>query len=313
MIASQNWFCLNEGGAMRISQVGLSICVLAISSYLGLPAVDAQVEYGTSAAAGVSTPPFADADSDLNLDGTLAVAHAELVDVVANARADMNRVSARSAVSDVEDSNALTYTTYCWDTFTVTGAGPTTVTFVIGIDAVLRASRTFTGSPVVVGSTMVVDVSRVNLTNDVPTVVGPELFVGQAILGAATGLVASGDLANDDFDVTPISGGFAATLSGFEFPIDIDATPGSPFSLRFRLQTVAAVETGVEDGIAIADLRDGLQLLEIQTEEGVDISRASGAPVPPVPLHAAPVLVVVLPAVGAVLLGRGSRKARGKG
>jgi hypothetical protein len=295
---------------MRISQVGLLICVLAISSYLGLPAVDAQVEYGTSAAAGVATGVFVDVDSDLNLDGTVAVARAELIDVVAHAEARMNKVSGFSEVTDVVDSNALTYSTFSWDTFTVTGAGPTTVTFVIGLDARLRASRTFTGSPVVVGSTMVVDVSRVNPTNDEPTVVGPELFVGSAILGAATGLVASGGLTNDDFDVTPISGGFAATLSGFELPIDIDATPGSPFSLRFRLQTVAAVETGVEDGLAIADLRDSLQLLEIETENGVDISRASGAPVPPVPLQVAPVLVVMLPTLGAVLLARRSCAAQ---
>ena len=300
---------------MRIRRVGLLICVLAISSYLGLPAVDEQVEYGTSAAAGVATGAFADADSELNLDGTVAVALAELIDVVAHAEARMNKVSGYSEITDVDDSNALTYTTFCWDTFDVTssslpGGTGTTVTFWIELDAILRASSNDALLAALdVVSLMVVDVYTVTLGSGEPAADTP-VFVGNASLDAVAGLSAGDDLTSGDFNVQAVSGGYTATLSGYQVPIDIVTTVGSQISLRFRVQTVADAASGLSDGIAIADLQDSLQLLEIETENGVDISRASGAPVPPVPIQVAPVLVVMLPTLGAVLLARRSRTAR---
>jgi hypothetical protein len=299
---------------MRISQVGLSICVLAISSYLFLPPVDAQVEYGTSAAAGVMTDIFADADSDLNLDGTLSLANAELVDVVAAARAEMNKVSARSAVTRVPDSDALTYDTFSWDTFDVTSSSipngtATTVTFWIGLDATLRASSG-SATPSDVVSLMVVDVYTVTPGAGVPTA-DTAVFVGTANLDAVLGFSAGNDLAPGDFTVQAVSGGYTATLNGFQTPIDIATTVSSQISIRFRVQTGASVAAGLTDAVAVADLQDSLELIEIETEAGVDISRASGAPVPPVPLHVAPVLVIALPIIGAVLLARRSRTSRG--
>jgi|GEM_PF-3435701 len=305
---------------MRISQLRLSTCVLALFFFLGLPAVHAQVEYGTSAAAGVVADIFVDADSDLNLAGTLAVAQAELIGVVASARAEMNKVSGRTAITDIADSDALSYTTFSWDTFDVTSSSipngtATAVTFWIGLDAVLRASYTDPGGglPPYALSLMIVDVYTVNLTADVPTLATP-VFVGTAFLDATSGLsmgAPPNDLVAGDFDVQAVSGGYTATLSGFQTPISISTTVGSQISLRFSVQTGSSVAPDVTDGIAIADLQDSLELLEIETEAGVEITRASGAPIPPVPLHAAPVLVVVLPTVGAVLLGRRSRTSRG--
>jgi len=300
---------------MRISQVCLLICVLVTSSYLSLPAVEAQVEYGTSAAAGVATGAFADVDSDLNLDGTVAVARAELIDVVAHAQARMNKVSGYSEVTDVADSDALTYTTFCWDTFDVTsssfpGGTATTVTFWIGLDAVLSASSNDPSLGALdVVSLMIVDVYTVTLGAGEPTAVTP-VFVGTASLDAVSGLSAPDDLTSGDFSVQPVTGGYTATLSGYQVPIDIATTVGSQISLRFRVQSGASVGPGLTDGIAVANLQDSLQLLEIETENGVEISRVSGAPVPPVPLQVGPVLVVMLPTLGTVLLARRSRAAR---
>lgn len=301
---------------MRISQVGLVIFVLAISFCLGLPAVHAQVEYGTGAAAAVDIAGFPDIYSELNLEGTLALARAELLGVVANARAEMNEVSGLSKITDVADSNALTYTTFCWDTFDVTssslanGTG-TTVTLWIGLDASLRGSSddpSATDNDVV--SLMIVDVYTVTLGAGAPIADTP-VFVGTASLDAVSGLSAGDDLTSGDFSVQAVPGGYTATLTGYETPIDVGTTVGSQISVRFRVQTGASVASGLTDAIAIADLQDSLKLLEIQTEEGVDISRASGAPIPPVPLQVTPVLVAVLPIVGAILLARRSRTSRG--
>ena len=302
---------------MRVSQASLFICVVVISSCLGLPVVHAQVQYGTSAAAGVTTDTFADVDSELNLDGTLALAQAELVDVAAFARAEMNKVSGRSAVTDVPDSDALTYTTFAWDTFDVTssslpGGTGTTVTFWIGLDADLRTSSNDPSLAALdVVSLMVVDVHTVTPGAGVPAADTP-VFVGTASLDAVSGLSAGDDLTSGDFTVQAISGGYTATVTGFQTPIDIATTVGSQISLRFRVQTAASVGPDVTDGIAVADLQDSLKLLEIETEAGVEISRASGAPIPPVPLHVGPVLAVMVPALGSLLLARRSRTARGK-
>jgi len=305
---------------MRISKCGLSLCLLCVSFCLCVPAVHAQVEYGTSAGAVAYIAPFIISDSDLNLWETSASAHAELLDVVADAEAQMNKVSSLSEVIystyDSYDSSAWSENTFFWDTFDVTsgslpnGTG-TTVTFVIGLDASLQASSSDSIGALDVVSAMTVEVYTVTLTGGVPAD-DTLLFSGTAVLDAVDGLEAPDDLTPGDFNVQAISGGYVATLAGYQTNIDVSTTVGSQISLRFSVDTLADAFSGLSDVTAIADLQDSLRLLEVQTEDEVEVSNASGAPIPPVSLGIAPVLVTVLPTIGAVLLARRPRKAHGR-
>ncbi len=301
---------------MRVSYAPLLLGLFAILFCPGLSAVQAQpVEYGASAAAGVDIAGIPDGfDPDVNLAGLFASARAELVDVVAYARVVTDRVSGLSEIVNVADSDALTYETYFWDTFrvssaTVAGGTPTTVTFSLGLDAALVASSS---DPLVaeadVVALMIVAVYDATATDGVP-IEGADRFVGTAYLDAVSGLSPEDDLAGAPFSVEPISGGYSATLTEFVIPVDIATTVGSDFSLKFRVETGASVAPGLTDGIARADLRNSLRILAIETEEGVELRRASGALIPPVPLHVTPVLVTALPLVGLARLARRSNTA----
>jgi len=301
---------------MRVSHIPLSLTILA-SLVCSVPCrVQAQpVEYGASAVAGVETAGIPNGFNPyVNLGGMSAFSYAELVDVTAVARVATDRVSGLSEVVNVADSDALTYDTYFWDTFTVTsesipGGTPTTVSFTLGLDAALAASS---NDPSVadadVVALVIVGVYSATLTNDVPTE-SADLFVGTAYLDAVSGLSPEDDLIGAPFSVEAISGGYSATLTDFTIPIDIATTVGSEFSLKFSVETGASVAAGLTDGIARADLRNSLRILAIQTEEGVELRRASGALIPPVPLHVVPVLVTVLLGLGLARLARRSNTA----
>jgi hypothetical protein len=237
------------------------------------------------------------------------------VDVTAVAQVATDRVAGLSEIVNVADSNAVTYDTYFWDTFRVTSASlpdgePTTVTFSLGLDAALTASSNdpSVGEADVV-ALMIVGVYDATLTNGVPTE-SADLFVGTAYLDAVSELSPEDDLMGAPFSVETVSGGYTATLTEFVIDdIEIATTVGSEFSLKFSVETGASVAPGLTDGIARADLRNSLRILAIETEEGIELRRSSGALIPPVPLHVAPVLLTVLPAVGLAWLARRSSTA----
>jgi hypothetical protein len=302
---------------MRVSHSPLFVAafiLLVCSAPFGVQAQP--VEYGASAVAGVETAAIPDGfNADVNLAGISAFSYAELVDVTAVARVGTDRVSGLSEVVNVADSDALTYDTYFWDTFTVTSASlsngtPTTVTLSLGLDAVLTASS---NDPLIadadVVALMIVGVYDATLTNDVPTETA-DLFVGTAYLDAVSGLSPEDDLIGAPFSVEAVSGGYTATLTEFVIDdINIATTVGSEFSLKFSVETGASVAPGLTDGIARADLRNSLRILAIETEEGVELRRSSGALIPPVPLHVTPVLLTVLPGLGLARLTRRSNTA----
>jgi len=299
---------------MRVSHTPLFFVVLSVALYSVPYGAHAQpVEYGTSAVAFVDTAGTPDGpNSDLNLEGTFAAAHAESGDAVADARVRIDSVSCLSEITDLVDSDALTYDAFLWDTFSVTSESvsngtPTTVSFLLGLDAALTASSS---DPLVdiadVWASMIVGVYDAILTDGVPTE-GPDLFVGTADLDAVSGLVPGDDLAAAPFTVEAVSGGFTATLSDFTIPIDVPTTVGSDLSVKLSVETGASVAPLLTDGIAIADLRNSLRILAIDTEEGIELTRASGAMIPPVPLQVTPVLVTVLPTVGFIRFARRSR------
>jgi PKD repeat protein len=266
----------------------ISVFALVLTGLFCLASTEthAQVEYGTSAAAGVDIAAVPDGPySEENLGGTPASARADLVDAVADSRVGMNNVSCLTQITDVADSNAYTYNTFFWDTFTATSASlpsgtPTTVAFSVELGAELSASS---NDPAVVEtdvvSIMVVDIYSVNLTSGLPED-DQDLFVGSAVLDAATGLRLEDGLAGSDFQVSAGAAGYAASLSGFAIPIAIDTTVGSSFSLKLSVETLSSVAPGLSDGSAAADLRNSLRIVEIQTEDGVDLARAGGVTEP---------------------------------
>ena len=269
---------------MQVYRILVFAFILAVSLCAALPGAHAQIEYGASAAAEVdiSGSPE-DLDLDENFGGRSASAHAELVGVVADSSVDMHTASCLVEITDVADCEAFTPNTFFWDTFTATSSStgmPTTVTFLVQLDAALTASS---DDPAVaeldVQSGMIVGIYRVNLTDGAPgdDDVVEELFVGSATLDAVGGLTETDDLADSGFTVSEVSEGtgYSGTLSDFTIQIDIDTTVGSPFSLKFSLETWSGL--GLSDGTAIADLLNSLRIVEVQTEDGVDLVRASGA------------------------------------
>jgi PKD repeat protein len=251
-----------------------------------MPGAHAQVEYGTSAAAGVDAAGIPDGpDFEENLGGTPAAAHAELAGVVADSNVGMNKVSCLTRITDVPDSNAYTYNTFFWDTFTATSTSipdgtPTTVTFSVGLDAELSASS---GDPGAVEtdlvSTMLAKIYTVGLTTGLPEE-QLDLFVGSALLDAVNGLQLVDDLEGSGFQEVPETNGYSASLNAFTVPIDIETTVGAAFSLKFSLETLSSVAPGLSDGSATADLQNGLRIIEIQTEDGVELERAGGVTEP---------------------------------
>ncbi len=245
----------------------------------------AQVEYGTSAAAGVDIAGIPDDPGfEENLGGTPASAHADLVDAVADSIVGMNNVSSLTQITDTAYSNALT-SAFFWDTFTATSASlpsgtPTTVTFSVELGAELSASS---NDPAIVEtdvvSIMAVDIYSVSLRGGLPEE-ELDLFVGSALLDAVSGLELMDDLEGSGFQEVPETNGYAASLSGFAIPIAIDTTVGSSFSLKLSVETLSSVARTLSDGSAAADLRDSLRIVEIQTENGVDLARASGVTEP---------------------------------
>ena len=302
---------------MRVSQSALFITILTVVVCSAPFHAQAQpIEYGASAVAGVDRSGIFDGfDPDVNLVGIAASSYAGLVDVTAVAQVATDRVAGLSEIVNVADSNAVTYDTYFWDTFRVTSASlpdgePTTVTFSLGLDAALTASSNdpSVGEADVV-ALMIVGVYDATLTNGVPTE-SADLFVGTAYLDAVSELSPEDDLMGAPFSVETVSGGYTATLTEFVIDdIEIATTVGSEFSLKFSVETGASVAPGLTDGIARADLRNSLRILAIETEEGIELRRSSGALIPPVPLHVAPVLLTVLPAVGLAWLARRSSTA----
>ncbi len=269
---------------MQVYRILVFAFILAVSLCAALPGAHAQIEYGASAAAEVDISGSREAlDLDENFGGRSASARAELVGVVADSSVDMHTASCLAEITDVTDCEALTPSTFFWDTFTATSSSTemsTTVTFLVRLDAALTASS---DDPAVaeldVQSGMIVGIYRVNLTDGAPgdDDVVEELFVGSATLDAVGGLTETDDLADSGFTVSDVSEGtgYSGTLSDFTIQIDIDTTVGSPFSLKFSLETWSGL--GLSDGTAIADLLNSLRIVEVQTEDGVDLVRASGA------------------------------------
>lgn len=293
----------------------------AVSFCAALAGAHAQVEYGASAAAEVYISGLLEGlDLDENFGGTSASAHAELVGVVADSRVDMDRVSCLTEISGVVDFDALTYTTFFWDTFRVTSrtlapGTPTTVAFWAELNADLIASSadpTVASEDVV--SVMTVGVYRVSLTDGAPgdLDVLEEMFVGNAVLDAAYGLTLSEEFPGGSFTVSELSGGtgYSADLSEFMIYGEIDATVGAEFSLKFSLGTLSSVAPGLTDGTAIADLNNSLRLVEFQTDDAVRLVRASGLFAPPVPLGIAPILAIILPIAAMLRLARRTRISR---
>jgi len=266
----------------RISVFAL---VLTVLFCLASPEAHAQVEYGTSADAEVDVADILDDPGpEENLGGTPASAHAYLVDAVADSIVGMNNVSCLTQITDTAHSDALT-SAFFWDTFTATSASlpsgtPTTVTFSVELAAELSTSS---NDPDVVEtyvvSIMAVDIYSVNLTSGLPEE-DLALFVGSALLDAVGGLQLVDDLEGSGFQEVPETNGYAASLSGFAIPIAIDTTVGSSFSLKFSVDTLSSVARELSNGSATADLRNGLRIVEIQTEDGVEIARAGGVTEP---------------------------------
>jgi hypothetical protein len=272
-----------------------------------LSAARAEVEYGSSAAANVILLGVPEIDSEQNLEGTTAQAHVDALGILSEAAVTMSEVECLSDIPDVVDSDAWTDNTFFWDTFTVSSwslprGTATTVTFLVGLNAGLRASsRDLSVSDHDVVSILVAGVYGVTLTNDVPVDNGA-FFVGTASLDAVLGLTVQDDLRESDFTVEPVSGatGYSATLSGFTVPITVETTVGSRFSLKFAVSTLASVAPGLSDGIANADLQNSLRIVSIETDDGVHVRRASEGTT--VPLQVAPILIPIVLLVGAAVL-----------